>query len=137
MARLLALDPGAKRCGVAVSDSNETMAFPRPALTVDDTIVSRIRVLVLEEEIDLVVVGRPLNLNGEVTASTVAADQFFAEVVEQCEVAVVQCDERLTTTQAQRQFSSDGVSVRASRSRIDSAAAVVLLEHFMDVRNRA
>ncbi len=135
MARLLGVDPGTTRCGIAVSDSLETMAFPRPALPVDESISSRIRALVAEEESELVVVGRPLSLSGAVSESTTRADDFFVLLSQSLTVPVVQWDERLTTVEAQRLLTSVGVSQRDSRARIDSAAAVVLLEHFIEARN--
>ncbi len=137
MARLLGVDPGTKRCGIAVSDSAETIAFPRPALAMDDQFVAALRTLVEEEFVALVVVGRPVNLQGQATASTGLADDLFAAITDGLSVPVVQCDERLTTTQAHRQFADAGVSQRKSRERIDSAAAVVLLEHYMEVRRGA
>lgn len=137
MARLLSVDPGTKRCGIAVSDSAETMAFPRPALAMDERFVGSLRALVEEEFVALVVIGRPVNLQGESTASTDLADGLYETLVQALPVPVEQCDERLTTTQAHRQFADAGVSQKKSRERIDSAAAVVLLEHFMEVRRGA
>ena len=137
MARLLGVDPGTKRCGIAVSDSSETFAFPRPALAMDDRFVSSLRDVVEEEFIAMVVVGRPVNLQGHVTASTALADELYATLASSLSVPVVQCDERLTTTQAHRQFADAGVSQKKSRERIDSAAAVVLLEHYIEVRRGA
>jgi len=135
MARILGIDPGTKRCGIAVTDSNETLAFPRPAIVVDDSLVDKLRTLVLEEESELVVIGRPLSLSGSVTESTNRADALYAQIADELPVPVVQWDERLTTSEAQRLMSSVGVSIRESRSRIDSASAVVLLQRFIGSRN--
>lgn len=137
MVRVLGIDPGTKRCGIAITDSSETMAFPRPALAYDGSFLTRLAALVREEEAELVVIGRPVALSGNETASTVFADQVFTDATAALEVAVVQCDERLTTTQAQRSLSSAGVKARDHRSRIDSAAAVVMLQHFVEARNEA
>ena len=134
MARILGLDPGTKRCGVAVSDSAETMAFPRPALAVDEELVRRIGDLANEESVELVVVGRPVALSGRETSSTSLADDVFARLSGSLELPVVQHDERLTTTSAQRSLSHAGVSARDQRARVDSAAAVVLLESYLETR---
>jgi len=135
MARLLGLDPGTKRCGVAVSDSFQKMAFPRPALPVDDAIYTAITNLVIEEEIAGIVVGRPVSLAGNETASTEYADSFFAGLLSHLpEMAMEQFDERLTTHQAQRELSAAGVKAKDQRAVIDSAAAVVLLQTFLDGR---
>lgn len=134
MARVLGLDPGTARCGVAVSDSRETMAFPRPALVVTERLILNIADVVTEEGAELVVVGRPLSLSGDVTSSTEMADQLFHQLVTTLSVEVRQWDERLTTVEASRSMSAAGRNTREQRDRIDSAAAVVLLTSFMDAR---
>lgn len=133
MARHLGLDPGLARCGVAISDSDSTLAFPRPALRSDDTLIERLRELVAEERVATLVVGRPVALSGNETSSTHQADELFVQLVavfgDQC---VVQCDERLTTHDAQRSLTRAGVNARESRDHVDSAAAVILLQHYLD-----
>ena len=133
MARVLGLDPGTKRCGVAISDSARTMAFPREALVVDDALVEAIQRAVNEESVDLVVVGRPLSLAGAPTASTALADELFARLESALAPrGVIQFDERLTTVEASRSLSGAGHRARDQRARIDSAAAVVMLQSFLE-----
>jgi putative Holliday junction resolvase len=132
MSRVLGLDPGTKRCGIAVSDTRRTMAFPRPAFVVNEDLVVRLVALVAEEEIGLVVVGRPLALAGHETASTLEADALFVRIRDAlAHVTVVQWDERLTTLEAQKSLSGAGMRAREQRDHIDSAAAVVLLQNYM------
>lgn len=132
MARVLAIDPGSRRCGVAISDSARSMAFPREALAADGVVADVAR-LVVDEGVDLVVVGRPVALSGSETASTGLSDNLVAQLREGLgEVPVVTFDERLTTTSAQRSLREAGHKERRHRERIDSAAAVVLLQHFLD-----
>jgi putative Holliday junction resolvase len=82
MARLLGIDPGSKRCGVALTDREESMAFPRPALAANDQLVERLRSLVDEERVELVVIGRPVALSGNETASTQQADGLYELLVD-------------------------------------------------------
>jgi putative Holliday junction resolvase len=133
--RILGIDPGTKRCGVAVTDSRETMAFPREPVDFGEDFLGAISRLVAEEEVALVVIGRPLSLAGRATQSTVFADELFAQLQAALEVTVVQHDERLTTTTAHRALSDAGVTTRDHRGRVDSAAAVVMLQHFADARH--
>jgi len=131
--RILGLDPGSKRCGVAISDSARTMAFPRPALAVDDSLLVLVGQLVDDESVDLVVVGRPVALSGRETASTVMADGMFHELRAALHHAtVIQWDERLTTHEATRGLHAAGHRSADHRDRVDSAAAVVLLQHYLD-----
>jgi putative Holliday junction resolvase len=134
MVRILGIDPGTKRCGIAITDSAETMAFPREALPFDDVFVEAVSRLVDEESVEMVVVGRPVSLAGTSTASTHFADEMFRRLASALTHPVVQHDERLTTTAAQRSLSAAGVKSKDHRRRIDSAAAVVMLQHFVDAR---
>jgi putative Holliday junction resolvase len=136
MARVLGIDPGTRRCGLAVTDSVPTMAFPRPAITRDDATMGRLRELVDEEAIAVIVIGRPIALSGQDTASTADADKFFSQVQELFnEVPVVQWDERLTTRDAQKSLSEAGLTTKESRQRLDSAAAVIMLQNYLDGLN--
>ena len=132
MSRVLGLDPGTKRCGVAVSDTRRTMAFPRPAFVVNEDLLVRLAALVDEEEIGLVVVGRPLALAGHETPSTIEAHSLFVRIRDALRhVTVVQWDERLTTLEAQKSLSGAGMRAKEQRDHIDSAAAVVLLQGYL------
>ncbi|MGD0853962.1 MAG: Holliday junction resolvase RuvX [Acidimicrobiales bacterium] len=135
MARILGIDPGTKRCGVAITNAAQTMAFPRPAIPRDDTTLTRIRALIDEEEIGVIVIGRPIALSGHETASTTDADTLFSQVQEHVSVPVTQWDERLTTREAQKSLSEAGLTTKESRDRVDSAAAVVMLQNYVDGLN--
>jgi putative Holliday junction resolvase len=135
MVRILGIDPGTRRCGIAITDSGETMAFPREAIAYEADFVERVARLVKEESVELVVIGRPTSLSGSTTPSTDFADELFERLSATLELPVVQHDERLTTTAAQRSLSSAGVKAKDHRRRIDSAAAVIMLQHFADSRN--
>jgi putative holliday junction resolvase len=135
MTRVLGIDPGSKRCGIAITDSRHSMAFPRPAIERDDRTLERLREFVDEEAVETIVIGRPVSLAGNETASTVDADAFFAQVREHVTVPVIQFDERLTTRDAQKSLSGAGLTAKASRQRIDSAAAVIMLQNYIDGLN--
>lgn len=132
MGRVLSLDPGSVRCGVALSDSARTMAFPRPAIASGPDLVARVATLVVEEAVDTVVVGRPVALSGRATQSTALADALWRDLREALTgVEVVAVDERLSTVEAGRRLAGAGRRVREAREVIDSAAAVVVLEAYL------
>jgi putative Holliday junction resolvase len=133
VARILGIDPGSRRCGIAITNSDQTMAFPRPALSVDETLMGKIAQLVDDEAAVLIVVGRPISLAGDETASTEEADELYRAIRERVHSAtVVQWDERLTTVEAQRSLGRAGMNERNQRAHIDSAAAVIMLQHYLD-----
>jgi putative Holliday junction resolvase len=135
MARVLGIDPGTKRCGLAITNSAQTMAFPRPAIARDAATLSRLSELIESEEIGSIVIGRPIALAGNKTASTADADELFSQVRAHVTVPVVQWDERLTTRDAQKSLSEAGLTQKESRERIDSAAAVIMLQNYLDGLN--
>lgn len=109
------------------------MAFPRPALTNDDALIDSLRKLIEEERVGAVVVGRPVALSGNETASTKQADAFYRALVGALrDIPVVQWDERLTTYEAQRSLSQAGLKAKEHREHVDSAAAVIMLQNYVD-----
>lgn len=133
--RILALDLGAKRIGVAVSDPTGTVASP---LTVIQRSKSRrhdyqrIATLVRDEEAELVVVGLPLSMSGQDGPSAKAARTEFSALASVVDVPIEMYDERLSTVTAQRVLTEAGVRGPAGRQVIDKIAAAVFLQAFLD-----
>lgn len=121
--RVLALDFGEARCGVAVSDPTGTLATPLAAVDRPDTKrgFARLRGLVREYDPDRVVVGLPLTLAGEEGPQAQRTRAFSDRLAERIDVPVVLHDERLTTRQALRDGARD----------VDSRAAAHLLDGYL------
>jgi len=131
--RVVGLDPGTRRIGVAVSDSARTFAFPRPSIDVGNATLDAVCSLLDDEQVDLVVIGHPLSLRGTPTPSTRMADDLAQRLRDvRPDVVIERWDERLTTVSAQRALTSAGKSSREQRSSVDSAAAVVMLQNFLE-----
>jgi putative holliday junction resolvase len=132
--RVVALDPGTARIGVAVSDSDRRLAFPRSPLEAGDGEVARCAGLVRDEGACLVVVGLPLRLDGSLgpaaESATALATALRADLAADG-VEVVLHDERLTTVTAATRLREAGRGARTSKGRVDGAAAVVLLESWL------
>lgn len=133
--RLLGLDLGSRRIGVAVTDSGQAVATGVQALVrsgdrrADHLAIAR---LVAEYEAVGVVVGVPWSLSG---AAGPAADQVLAEVAElaaELDVEVVTTDERLTTVAAAGALRASGRSSRRQREVVDQTAAAVILQGYVD-----
>lgn len=131
MSRVLALDYGSARCGVAVSDPTGTLATPLDAVTQANTRrgLDRLATVVRETGAERVVVGLPLSLSGGDSAQTQEARAFAARLAARLGegVPVELYDERFTTRIAQR---SGG-----GRASEDSRAAAVLLEDWLAARS--
>ena len=135
--RVLALDLGSKRIGVAVSDRSGTIATPLLVLQRSGrqrTDHERIKALVDEEEAERVVVGLPLSMNGSIgkaAAAVITEAEILATVVG---VPVETIDERLTTVTAERILMELGKRGRARRQIVDKVAAAVILQSWLDGR---
>ena len=137
--RRLALDVGSVRIGVALSDPDGILASPLEtvAATVDGSDVSRVVELIAENFVVEVVVGLPVALRGNHTASTAAALDFYedlSEVLPDLPLRLV--DGRMSTMAATQAFQASGVSAKKGRKRIDQAAAVHILQGWLDARRR-
>jgi putative Holliday junction resolvase len=118
---------------VAVSDRAQTLAFPRDAIDAGEGAVAALRALINDEDVEIVVVGRPTSLQGRETDSTRVADRLLDDLAGSVGgVRFVTFDERLTTTSAKRNLRSAGRSERQQRSIIDSEAATVILQGYLD-----
>ena len=124
MSRVLALDFGEARCGVAVSDPTGTVVTPIGAIERPDTRrgLGRLAATVREREVERVVVGLPLSLSGDEGPQAARTREFAERLAERLDVPVVLHDERLTTRQAER----TGGSTDA-----DSRVAAHLLEAYL------
>jgi putative Holliday junction resolvase len=131
-----ALDLGAARVGVAVTDELGMMAHPRGVIAAKPrpAMLAALKRLVEEKDIGRIVVGLPLDMRGtegEAARRTRELAQAIADATG-CDVELV--DERLTTAQAQRALTDSGLSAKKSKARIDEAAAVAILQAWLDAR---
>jgi len=133
--RVLGVDPGSVRIGISVSDSRRTMAFPRDCVPAGPEAVAAVVRIALDEAVSTVVIGQPLSLSG-VQGESAKVAQVFADglraALEPHGISVARFDERFTTTTAAQQLRSAGSSAKSARAKIDSAAATVLLEAFLE-----
>jgi putative holliday junction resolvase len=138
--KAVALDLGQRRIGVAVSNASGTMAFPREHIERKgrpDEVRAAVVKVVTEDEATLVVVGHPLSLNGQRGKAALGAEEEAAaltEVLAPLGVSVVLFDERMTTVSAAQGLAVAGKRGPAARQSIDSAAATVLLQAWLDQR---
>jgi len=126
--RILALDVGERRIGVAVSDPLGTIAQPLMTIPRNDTSIDTIVQIIREKEICEVVVGLPVNMNGSRGQQADGVDEFAHRIVERIDIPLVFVDERLTTVEAEKLMISADVSRNKRRAKIDSVAAAIILE---------
>ena len=136
--RVVALDLGTRRVGVAVSDPTGTLASPHSVIRRGDrdpdAYRAEVAAVVTEVAAERVVVGLPLSLSGDEGPAAVAARAEAAALADLLAVPVETYDERLTTVTAHRALRERGLRSRERRAVVDSAAAAVLLQAWLDGR---
>jgi putative Holliday junction resolvase len=136
--RILGLDYGSRRIGVAVSDPLGLTAQPLPVLPRegDRKDVAGIGRLIAGLGVDSVVMGLPLLLNGDEGPQAARARAFGNMLSAELSLPVTMWDERLTTTQSERHLIDSGVRRERRKEIRDSLSAMFLLQSFLDLRNR-
>jgi putative Holliday junction resolvase len=132
----VACDVGSVRIGLARSDALGVLAVPLDAVRAGDDALSRVCAVLDEWEAVDVYVGLPRHLSGAEGAAAGSARRWAIALAERTGVPVRLIDERLSTVQAQRNLQASGRSTRQSRSVIDSASAVIVLQSVLDQEQR-
>ncbi len=137
--RILALDLGARRIGLAVSDELGWTAQGLPTLLRRNTQtdLDSLAAVIRENNVGLVLVGNPLRMGGGESAGTLQAARFAGQLKRRTGVEVRLWDERLTTREASRVLRSSGVSISKRAKAIDRLSAVLLLENYLEHESAA
>jgi putative Holliday junction resolvase len=134
--RILGLDVGTHRIGVAVSDETELIASPLTYLKVGkklEGVLGEIRALCLKHQVKTVVVGLPLSLSGGEGGQSVRRAKKMGGLVEEAlDVPVVYWDERFTTLEAERLLVQADVGRKSRRDVVDKVAAALILQGYLD-----
>lgn len=134
--RLLALDIGEKRIGVAVSDPSGTVASPLTVLDASRTLATGegLARLVEDYEVEAVVVGLPLSMDGSEGPQAERARRAASRLAGFLRVPIEFADERLSSVQATRALVAGGVTSRQARGNVDKVAASIFLQSYLDAR---
>lgn len=134
--RAMAIDYGAKRVGVALTDPTRTISYPYETWTNDPSLLSKIAELVEREDVRVVALGYPLKVDGSPTDATKLVETFKKKLEKATGVEVVLRDERYTSSEAKRRIlqSVPGRMKRRDKALVDRNAAAIILEEFMAER---
>ncbi len=136
--RILAIDHGTKRVGLALSDETGTIAQPLQFLPAQPapTLFDLLKKTVAERKVDEIVVGIPRNMNGTYGPAADKAREFVAALKLVLNVPIHAWDERLTTVQAHRVLIETGMRREKRKERVDQTAAAILLQSYLDHASR-
>ena len=137
--RILAVDVGARRVGLAISDASRTLARPLETIAVRgdadavDRVARRIEELHREDEgIATIVVGLPSSLDGTATPQTARVRAFIAQLQTRTPLHIATEDERLTSREAESRLAVREKDWRKRKAQIDAVAASVFLQDYLD-----
>jgi len=134
--RVLALDLGMRRIGLAISDPDAVFAFPLCTLETRgrNRDIETLRQVIAEHEVKRVVIGLPLHLDGRAGPEADAAREFARALAEQTGLHVDTLDERWTTVEAERALRETGRKHHKQREVVDSVAASILLRTYLELQ---
>ena len=131
--RLLGIDYGDSRIGLAISDELGSFAHPYRTLQSGARVIEEIRGIVEREKLSGIIIGLPKNMDGTLGPSAAKAKSFGEQLSKVLPAMKISFwDERLTTREAQRALHSAGKNVKQSKKMIDQVAAQILLQNYLD-----
>jgi putative holliday junction resolvase len=132
--RILALDPGTKRIGIALSDELKMIAQPLEFVAAEPfaDVVARLRELIPAKQVELILVGLPRNMDGSYGPAALRVQDFVAALKGALTVPIRTWDERLTSAQANRVLIEGNVRRDKRKEKVDKMAAAILLQSYLD-----
>ena len=134
MSKVLGVDFGERRTGVAISDDSRVIAFPRERLDCPrvEQAAAAVARIAAAEKVAEIVVGYPLNMNSSQGPRAVRTDEFLAELTKRTKIPLKKWDERLSTKIAETVLIEAGTSRSKRRGVVDKLAAQVILQGYLD-----
>ena len=132
--RVLGLDYGTVRIGVALSDPDGIIAQPKGFIKAEPrkNAILEIKRLCSENSVGRIVMGLPLHMSGEEGVSSKAARELGTTIAEQLDISLCYIDERLSTVSAEKALMEGNVKGKKKKEKVDSVAAAIILQNFLD-----
>jgi putative Holliday junction resolvase len=132
--RVLAIDHGSKRMGIAVSDELKMIAQPLEFIPAEPfpAFLTRLEELILEKEVESILVGLPRNMDGSYGPAALKVQEFVEVLKGALSVPIKTWDERLTSAQANKLLIQGNVRRDKRKEKVDAMAAAILLQSYLD-----
>ena len=132
--RIMALDVGDNKIGIAISDAMLLIPQGKPTLrrTSLDVDIEHLRQLIQEHEVHKIVIGEPLHMDGRQSPQSRKTAKFARRLEQATQVPVVMWDERLTSFAAEQHLEEMGMNWRERRRHVDTMAAMLILQSYLD-----
>ncbi len=136
MGRALGIDFGTKRVGLALSDRSNMIASPYKTLNYvsEKDLITQLETIVTKNDIEILVLGLPINMKGEDTAQTIKV-RDFKEILSALRIPIVYEDERLSSVSAINSLMLQNVKTGHNKPEIDKTAAAIILQQYLDKKS--
>ena len=137
MGRLLAIDHGEKRIGLAISDPNKIISKPLKTILLSDIelFYKKLLEIIFDYDIEKLIIGLPIGMDGNYTLQTKKVEAFKDALQGKIKIPIEMFDERLSSISAKKSLISQGVKTGHNKSQIDQTAAAIFLQHYIDTLN--
>ena len=136
--RLLGIDYGEKRIGLAITDPLKI--FVKPFDTIDNdsiaNVIEKLKLIIKTQQIEKIILGLPVSVSGEESTKTIEVKDFYNELLKNLDVPINFWDERYSTVEANEFLIKKGVNWKKSRKEIDKIAAAVILKSYLDTNTK-
>jgi len=130
--RALGIDYGDRRIGIALSDPLKIISKPLITLKNNSNFLSELKNIIEEKDVDVVVVGYPIGMKGQITKQTEKVESFIQLLIENINIKISKVDERLSTVSALHSLIEQGIKTGHNKELIDDTSAAIILQEFLD-----
>tara|TARA_B100001250_G_scaffold160077_1_gene137510 strand:+ start:1325 stop:1744 length:420 start_codon:yes stop_codon:yes gene_type:complete len=137
MGRLLAIDHGQKRIGLALSDPNKIISKPLKTISYlnYEDLLKELILIINEYEVEKLIIGLPIGMHGKNTLQTEKVVKFKSFIQKKINIPIISIDERLSSISAKKSLVSQGIKTGHNKSKVDQTAAAIFLQHYLDKIN--
>ena len=134
MSRILAIDHGSVRIGLALSDPQRIFAKPFKAILNQgfEKVALQLESIIKEQDVDLVILGMPWAIDGEKTAKTLEVEKFGQKLKNRLQVDLIHWDERYSSSEAENELRRLGYNWKESKELRDAMAAAMILKNYLE-----
>ena len=131
--RVMAIDYGDRKIGVAMSDPLQLIAYPYKTIDrkKNPDYIKEIKDIIEEKEVGAIVVGYPISMSGKHSKQTEITLEFIANLKSKIDIDVYKCDERLSSKEAKYYLTQQNIKTGHNKEKIDQVSASIILEQFL------
>ena len=132
MTRVLGIDYGDVRVGIAISDPLKIISKPLITLTNDENLLENLEKIISEKNVEKIIVGYPIGMKGQKTLQTEKVDNFILTLKNKFDLNILVVDERLSSVSARNSLIKQGIKTGHNKSLIDNTSAAIILQEYLD-----